>query len=295
MKPLLFIRNLGRKMFVDCWRTPVVESEWTLVNQEVAHHATRIRQTGLIVRALERFFFFAQFISPAGIAGIKPPHIEEIYRRNNKLENNSTIRAQKVDYYLLFWWVIIVGIFIFFVFCGLDNQQFVRTIAYVLVFIRLFDLLITSVNQNVFNYFRYDDPKTSSALRNLVIVFINFFELSVLFAILYLLNSEGIQDSHGKAIAGARTLYFSFITQTTVGYGDYAPVYRLVKCFVGIQLTFSFFFTAVIIGRLLPSLVPVHDSYQDGPRFKQDTNKADLVSQIIDLAEKLKAEEKGDG
>lgn len=63
----------------------------------------------------------------------------------------------------------------------------------------------------------------------------------------------------GKAIAGwpvSSFLYFSFVTLTTVGYGDMSPASPFARSLVILEATCGQFFLAVLVARLVSSFGP---------------------------------------
>jgi hypothetical protein len=66
-----------------------------------------------------------------------------------------------------------------------------------------------------------------------------------------------------KSMAGYNSVYFSFITLSTVGYGDITPVSPVARMLAGTEATTGLLYVAVLIARLV--------SLQ-GPR-KSDENK----------------------
>jgi len=64
----------------------------------------------------------------------------------------------------------------------------------------------------------------------------------------FLLPPGTIQDSE---MLYAQMVYFSFITQTTLGYGDIIPVHSLARMFVILQALVGQFYPAVVMGWLV--------------------------------------------
>jgi hypothetical protein len=62
----------------------------------------------------------------------------------------------------------------------------------------------------------------------------------------------------------ARWIYFSFVTLTTVGYGDVTPVARAARSLAMLEGLIGQLYPAIILGRLL-SLPPSERSSPDGP------------------------------
>ncbi len=86
--------------------------------------------------------------------------------------------------------------------------------------------------------------------------------LGIIWAFIYFLielNSPGSiaikMDTNSPAYTPlnimAEVIYFSFVTLTTLGYGDFTPVSRLAKSFVIIQALVGQIYIAIIIARLV--------------------------------------------
>ncbi|MFI5200994.1 MAG: ion channel [Candidatus Kapaibacterium sp.] len=266
MNLLYWVRKIFDALFIKCWRMTGIQAEWEEKEKEITRHASRIATHGFLVRTIERTFYYLQYVSPAGLFGIPPPHVQEVYSavRKNRNEANAK-RAGWVDRYLAGWWIlefVILGLILFW--CDhWTGQSAFFWIVRIIIAVRVFDLVVTTINQNILNYFRYDEAKTSFALRNLIIVFINFFEVSFIFGLLYLTHNSGIRNHLNVPIHGVDVFYFSLMSQMTVGYGDWLPIDLSTKFLMMIQMCLSFLITVIVIGRLLPSLIPVHDAFQE--------------------------------
>ncbi len=57
-------------------------------------------------------------------------------------------------------------------------------------------------------------------------------------------------------IAGPDLLYYSFITLTTVGYGDIVPLTTYARTFAVLEAVFGVFYTAILISRLVSAYHP---------------------------------------
>lgn len=132
-----------------------------------------------------------------------------------------------------------------------------------LLVVRVLDIFQASVNMSVFDQLRTAERLLiSSAVRTLVLSFLNYLELLVCFGLLYstlqgsLIGSTGVMDD----------LYFSVVTQLTIGYGDIRPVgwARFVSVAQGL---IAVAFTILILGRIvsvLPKISTVMKHSVDG-------------------------------
>lgn len=119
-----------------------------------------------------------------------------------------------------------------------------------LAVIRIFDIFQSSVNLGVFDQLRARGQlMISNAVRTLVLSFLNYLELLVLFGILY----TTILPSLIGAETWADALYFSIVTQLTIGYGDIRPV-GVARFVSALQGLIAVAFTILILGRIVSVL-----------------------------------------
>jgi hypothetical protein len=84
--------------------------------------------------------------------------------------------------------------------------------------------------------------------------------LGLLWALAYTLSAQLIPDafaftagpaSSHNAMAGFTALYYSFITLSTVGYGDIVPVSGAARMLAMVEATVGIFYTTVLLARLV--------------------------------------------
>lgn len=82
-------------------------------------------------------------------------------------------------------------------------------------------------------------PSTSSYTRNLLLIFLNFLQVAFAFAVFYLnAGMEFKENSH----VGLQAVYYSIVTQTTVGFGDVTPSGECLLWLTIIQIIVSLLF-----------------------------------------------------
>lgn len=64
------------------------------------------------------------------------------------------------------------------------------------------------------------------------------------------------------SMKGFTALYFSFITLSTVGYGDFAPVSPLARMFAMMEATVGLFYITVLLARLVALYTPTKKAHQ---------------------------------
>ncbi len=150
-----------------------------------------------------------------------------------------------MDLYVLTWFVLLC------VFLG-SRWNPAGNLVTILVVYRIVDI----VNYRLLFLFvkSETEPWTRDVIRrSLAIALTNFLEVIVGFAILYLRTGSVTHGDVGVLNTPLDALYFSFVTMTTVGYGDFVPATTLGRCLVVAQLAAAILFVIF----LLPALISV--------------------------------------
>lgn len=102
------------------------------------------------------------------------------------------------------------------------------------------------------------------------------------FAIIYM-ASGAMQDSKHVELNFTDAVYFSIVTWTTLGYGDFTPTTD-ARLFTAVEALIGYFFTAVIVGVLITSIARTLDQLASNMRKKNSAEKiARLQAQIDEL------------
>lgn len=131
-----------------------------------------------------------------------------------------------------------------------NQPPWVQGLACVLIGLRVVDIVRAAVDINLLGGLPGSRPEVAYLQRSAVLAIINFFELMLCFAVVYA----------SSFLAGRWTatefdpLYFSAITQLTVGYGDIAPQ-GLARLVVGVHTCLTFVLALIALSRLV-SLLP---------------------------------------
>jgi hypothetical protein len=211
----------------------------------------KLREYSLITWFFERIFWLLHQLSPARLVRrSRDAHVSSPSFRADP--HASTVRrSRRVEAYIIAWLAIEMAL----VTAIAVQAAWPSWITRALAITRLLDIFQQSVNMSVFDQLRSDERLViSSAVRTLVLSFLNYLELIVCFAVLYatwpgtLIGSTSWLDD----------LYFSIVTQLTIGYGDIRPVgpARFVSNAQGLV---SVIFTILMLGRIV-SVLPKIDT-----------------------------------
>jgi hypothetical protein len=157
-------------------------------------------------------------------------------------------RSRRVEAYMLGWFAVEIAMLA--VCAPAVPPPLPLWIPRTLMVVRILDIFQTSVNMSVFDQLRtHERLVISSAVRTLVLSFLNYVELLVCFGIVYTTMPESLIGSTGWL----DDMYFSVVTQLTIGYGDIRPVgwARFVSVAQGLV---SVAFTILILGRIVSVL-----------------------------------------
>lgn len=75
------------------------------------------------------------------------------------------------------------------------------------------------------------------------------------------MSASGTQEQN--LIQGTNLLYYSFVTLTTVGYGDIVPVHPLARSFSNLEALYGQLYPAILIGRLVSLGIGEHREGQN--------------------------------
>ena len=212
----------------------------------------RLRQYSLITWFFERVFWGLHQLSPSRLVRrSRVAHVNSDAFRDDP--HGSTIRrSRRVEGYLIAWFLIEAALLV----DAANRLGGPVWMVRVLATVRVLDIFQSSVNMSVFDQLRSEKSLViSSAVRTLVLSFLNYIELLVCFGVLYstlegqLVGSSGWLDD----------LYFSVVTQLTIGFGDIKPIgwARFVSVMQGL---IAVAFMILIFGRIvavLPSIQSV--------------------------------------
>ena len=217
----------------------------------------QLREYSIITWFFERVFWLLHQLSPSRIAGgSRVAHVNsEAFRQNPQAA--TAIRSRRKELYILTWFAIELLLLLF---TELD-AAWPLWIPRVLATIRILDIFQSSVNLSVFDQLRTDERVViSSAVRTLVLSFLNYLELLICFGIVYVTMLEQLVG----AVTWLDAIYYSVVTQLTIGYGDIRPVgtARFVSAMQGLV---AVAFTILILGRIVAVLPKIESVMKHSP------------------------------
>lgn len=164
-------------------------------------------------------------------------------------------RALAIERYLIGWYVFQVGIWLILALYRTAAPQWLLILGAVLAVSRILEITQTALGVVVFDHEKGRvDNRVASANRTLILTFINFGELIACFGLVYASQLCWLKNASSYADA----LYFSGITQLTIGYGDIQPLgpWKLLTITQG---AIGFLFAVVVIARVVTILPPMSE------------------------------------
>jgi hypothetical protein len=204
---------------------------------------------------LERCFHFAQYLSPANVLFGTRVDSQRGFTTSEARRERTISRGRQIELYVLCWLVVEL--------CVASAAPSLRGywgLLLILLAFRVFDILQSVVNLNVFDCLRLGvrTHYVATLARTLLLSFWNFFELLLCFGAFY---SSPVAD-FDKVVSAWDAYYFSVITQLTIGYGDIQPL-SYTRVAAALQGLCGFTLALFALSRLvafLPRTEPVlHD------------------------------------
>ncbi len=193
--------------------------------------AGRLRQKSVIAFSVERGFRALQWLSPG-----------------------SRVPRGYTDHYILGWlgFGVVLGVISYVVYP--EMPWWLEAVVVLAAAVRVLDITQAVVNVGVFDHLQAEvEQEVSSVVRSLVLLVWNFVELMAWFGLLYL----PLSFLHAPAGFWSR-LYFSGVTQLTIGYGDLTPI-GIAKAVAVLQATLGWVMSVIIIGRFVSALPTIRE------------------------------------
>jgi len=186
-------------------------------------------------------FFMSLFIF---IRSFSLVHIKDFFVSYN-------VKSEISEFYVAIWLLFLLYL--------LYNPILCSSLLIIVVFYRLID----GLNYRLCIIFvdRYaKDWNVRSINRSLIILMLNYFEIVIGFAILYLTTSSiGYSESNTIISTPLEGVYFSTITLTTLGYGDLNPINSTGQLLSIIEPIFGFVLIILIVGVIINGIKDVRE------------------------------------
>lgn len=208
----------------------------------------------------ERFFRLLQLLPPQKIMAMVIGNRSDLSEKQISTIGFAEKRAARVDYFILFY--IFLDVLSFS--ATFSAYQSLRIIAVVWAVLRIVDILQATVNLTLFDALRGRiDNQVASNIRIIVLAFVNFIELLLCFSVIY----ASFPSSLDGLVSSWDALYFSVITQLTIGFGDLKPLHGL-RAVAAIQGLSGIVFLALVFVRTISALPKLEELTSKGPKEK---------------------------
>lgn len=227
-----------------------------MINKKTKDYLEELKEYGFIAYLTERVFRGLQWLPPQCFlnnrSDVQNKNLNALTKEEKKEQTKK--RARKIDMCIILY-IVIECITFYNASSEYAEYTWFRAICYIIAILRLIDIVQVNVNMILFDPLRIRRKHFMASLtRTVILLIINYFEIIICFAIMYLLNKNCFNNTS----TWSDSLYFSIITQLTIGYGDIVPqgINKLIVCLQGIL---GLFFGLLILGRVI-SLLPNIDS-----------------------------------
>lgn len=224
-----------------------------------------LKNLGIITRGVERFFYFVQFLSLANLLFSQRAASIADYDKKKDIEAVRK-RSRAIERYIVIWLVLECAALA--IIPGASKPW--TTISLALVTYRIFEIFQAVININLFDPLNATSRSknwVASVPRMVILSIWNYFEAVVCFSVVYASSAAcfgKLQSCIPMDRVGA--VYFSAVTQLTIGYGDLVPVgdTRIVAVIQGLLAFIIAIFAIARIVAFLPSFMSLAEGTTPG-------------------------------
>lgn len=202
-------------------------------------------------RLIERAFGMAQFLSPATVLWGTRAFSHRL--SSPRREHFETWRSRKVDCYIFVWLIMLLGAHLL---ATVAAGRWVTWLVCAAGAARGIDIVQANVNMHLLDGLRLSGRShhVASLVRSSLISVWNYLELVGWYALAYFF-SKGLRGDSCGEVGLFESVYFSTITQLTIGFGDLKPATALARLLTMSQGLLGTLFLVFAISRFA-SLLP---------------------------------------
>ena len=201
---------------------------------------------------------------------------ERLFRKLEQISPTNRFKGVGIDVYIVVW--LLFAIFLAIVLSDVSptpsSASYAAWIAYLFAGLRIIDILQAAINVAVFAPLGFTGAtqQVEHRIRSITLLVINYFEVVLWFGIVYLVLPFATQHTYaspsgdvaGSTYGVANMVYFSAITQLTVGYGDITPT-GPTRMVATIQASVGWLLTIIVIARFVSAQPPIRGLYEERP------------------------------
>lgn len=171
--------------------------------------------------------------------------------------------ARPVDCYLVIWLLVEGAVSCLAQFGFISDHTTFVVMALIVLGDRVLDICCVLLLVLFRGWWRIPDA-CNSAARGVCLVMINYIELVVIFACAHFILDDRIVCYLNEPLANmGDAIYFSIVTMSTLGFGDFMPTHTAAKALVAIQVPIGGLIVITAIARFIGSLAKLREVGQD--------------------------------
>lgn len=235
-----------------------------MMDMPLPKRVRELRELSLIAFSFERLFRALQYLPPQRFLKHRAGKPVEKPLTKEELRAQTRRDARSRDIYISVWLIVLAASI-----AGSAMEGAPRYVGWgvqLLALLRIVDIVQTAGNISIFDPLRLEGThRVASMARTFILSLVNYLELIFWFALVYTSRPGLLRAGDADVTRFVDCLYFSIVTQLTIGYGDILPI-GAGRLIASAQGMISFFFTLVILGRVVTLLPRLESRDGDLPR-----------------------------
>ena len=221
--------------------------------------SSELREYSVLTWACERIFRALQLLSIATWMMGSRVGMQQQFVQGVDPVAATKRRGRRIELYIVGWLVVEL----LMLWQATSAQSVWRILLSALASYRLADILQATLNLNVFDRLRIDVAQiyVATLARTALLSVWNFFESILCFSVIYATHQtllRGVGEAHVLPTA----LYFSTVTQLTIGYGDVTPT-GMLRAVVMLQGALGLVLAVFAISRVIAFLPKTRSVFGD--------------------------------